>query len=45
MNYILVYNEENYRQAGQTIRTKDGLKRHKSMAIGDTLLLALYTLS
>ena len=29
MNYILVYNEENYKQAGPTTQTKDGLKRQK----------------
>lgn len=32
MNYILVYNEENYQQAGQTTQTKDGLKRQREMS-------------
>lgn len=32
MNYILVYNEDNYREAGQTVQTKAGLKRQKEVS-------------
>ncbi len=32
MNYILVYNEENYIQAGQTAQTKDGIKRQQAVS-------------